>query len=116
MSEVDIAIVGAGAAGIAAARWLQANGSSVLVLEARNRVGGRAHTDRSSFGMPLDRGCAWLHSAAENPWAALARDLGFSIIEQPPDWRRRVGAKLRTISSRISLLRAARPRKVAMCR
>ena len=96
MSAVDIAIVGAGAAGIAAARWLRAKGANILVLEARDRVGGRAHTDRSTFGIPLDRGCAWLHSAAENPWAALAREQGFSILEQPPDWRRRVGAKVRS--------------------
>ncbi len=67
-----------------------------VLLEARDRVGGRAHTDNSFLGMPLDRGCAWLHSAAENPWAAVARESGFSIIEQPPDWRRRVGAKLRS--------------------
>ncbi len=96
MSTFDIVIVGAGAAGIAAARWLRANGSDALLLEARERIGGRAHTDSSTLGMPLDHGCAWLHSAAENPWAAVARESGFSIIEQPPDWRRRVGAKIRS--------------------
>ncbi len=96
MPAFDVVIVGAGAAGIAAARWLRANGSSALLLEARDRVGGRAHTDNSTFGMPLDRGCAWLHSATENPWAVIARDLGLSIIKQSPDWRRRVGAKLRS--------------------
>ena len=88
MPRFDIVIVGAGAAGIAAARWLRANGSDALLLEARERIGGRAHTDSSTLGMPLDHGCAWLHSAAENPWATVARESGFSIIEQPPDWRR----------------------------
>ena len=96
MPRFDIVIVGAGAAGIAAARWLRANGSDALLLEARERIGGRAHTDSSTLGMPLDHGCAWLHSAAENPWATVARESGFSIIEQPPDWRRRVGAKIRS--------------------
>ena len=93
MSAVDIVIVGAGAAGIAAARWLRANGSSALILEARDRVGGRAHTDHTSFGMPLDRGCAWLHSAEQNPWTALAREQGFTVIERLPDWRRRIGGR-----------------------
>jgi len=91
--RVDVAIVGAGAAGIAAARWLRANGASALVLEARDRVGGRAHTDHSTFGMPLDCGCAWLHSAEQNPWTAIAREQGFTVIERLPDWRRRIGGR-----------------------
>ena len=64
-SFVDIAIVGAGAAGIAAARAIRAAGASYLVLEAAARVGGRALTD-SSLGYPVDLGCTWLHSANVN--------------------------------------------------
>ena len=87
----DIVIVGAGAAGIAAARWLLARGHRPLVLEARNRVGGRAWTDTASFGFPVDMGCAWLHSADQNPWTDYAREQGFGILAQPPDWGRRIG-------------------------
>ena len=78
-SEVDIAVVGAGAAGIGAARRLvEARFVSVLVLEARDRVGGRVHTIAPS-GFALDRGAEWLHSADRNPLSPLAQQLGFSI-------------------------------------
>ena len=103
MSEFDIVIVGAGAAGIAAARWLQERGSGPLLLEARNRVGGRAHTDTTAFGVPLDFGCAWLHSADQNPWATLAHEQGVTILERPPDWRRRVGAHELTPEERAAM-------------
>jgi monoamine oxidase len=60
-SEVDVAVIGAGAAGIAAARYLVADGGvSVLVLEARERPGGRAWTVEVD-GIPMDLGCEWLH-------------------------------------------------------
>jgi monoamine oxidase len=106
MSEIDIVIVGAGATGIAAARWLQEKGSQPLVLEARSRVGGRAHTDTQAFGVPLDFGCAWLHSADQNPWATLAQRQGATILERPPDWRRRVGAHELTPEERAAMGRA----------
>ncbi len=67
-SSVDVAVVGAGAAGIAAARSLQAAGISHIVLEAAGRIGGRALTDHS-LGYPVDLGCTWLHSADRNPLA-----------------------------------------------
>ena len=62
-----------------------------MILEARGRLGGRAWTDSTSLGMPLDMGCAWLHFAETNPWAAYAREHGFSVIERSPMWRRRIG-------------------------
>src|SRR5438552_3016860 len=89
-SEVDVAVIGAGAAGIAAARRLAADsGVSVLVLEARERPGGRAWTVEAD-GIPMDLGCEWLHSADRNVLAPLAKQLGFGINERRPDWTTRL--------------------------
>jgi monoamine oxidase len=64
---------------------------SARVLEARARVGGRAWTDTTTLGVPIDRGCAWLHCADRNPWTGYAREQGFTVIERLPDWQRRLG-------------------------
>ena len=61
----DIIIVGGGAAGIGAARRLEAHGVSALMLESSSRLGGRAYT-RDLGGYPLDLGCEWLHSGDRN--------------------------------------------------
>ena len=87
---VDVAIVGAGAAGIGAARRLAASGLSVLVLEARDRAGGRAHTLTGRSGTGIDLGCGWLHSADRNPWVTLAEAQGFDIDRSRPSWERRL--------------------------
>ena len=89
-SEVDVAVIGAGSAGIAAARRLvAADRVSVLVLEARDRPGGRAWTVEAD-GMPMDFGCEWLHSADRNVLAPLAREFRFAINTQRPDWTTRL--------------------------
>jgi monoamine oxidase len=88
---VDAVVVGAGAAGLVAARELRRAGLAVRVLEARSRVGGRAWTDCETFGVPIDRGCAWLHAADENPWTDYARQRGFTVVERSPDWQRSIG-------------------------
>jgi monoamine oxidase len=93
MSLSDIVIVGAGAAGITAARSLQDH-CRVTVLEARSRVGGRAWTDKAAFGLPIDMGAAWLHSANLNSWTGYARRHGFSILPRSPEWQRRIGARV----------------------
>jgi monoamine oxidase len=85
MSSFDTVIVGAGAAGIAAARRLVAAGQKVVVLEARERVGGRAVTDHS-LGAPLDLGAAWLHFAEANAWTDIADQAGFTVIRREPGW------------------------------
>ena len=77
---VDVAIVGAGAAGLAAARALTGTGLRTVVLEAKSRVGGRAHTEMLLPGVPFDHGCYWLHSGGLNPLAAVADSLGFYIL------------------------------------
>src|SRR5438105_7229987 len=90
MSEVDVAVIGAGSAGIAAARHLVAAGRvSVLVVEARERAGGRAWTVEAD-GLPMDLGCEWLHSADRNVLVPLAQELGFSINPRRPDWTTRL--------------------------
>ena len=59
-----VVVIGAGVAGLAAAQALVRSGSDVIVLEARNRIGGRIHTD-TSLSFPLDLGAAWMHG--DNP-------------------------------------------------
>lgn len=87
MSDIEFVVIGAGAAGVAAARRLREAGASVRVLEARNRIGGRARTQQVE-GLPLDLGCGWLHSADENDWAGLAERLGLGLDMTEPPWRR----------------------------
>jgi monoamine oxidase len=88
-SEVDVAVIGAGAAGVAAAHELAAGGLEVLLVEARDRIGGRAWTLAEGQPCPLDLGCGWLHSADVNPWVKIAEELGFTIDKSPPPWARR---------------------------
>jgi monoamine oxidase len=85
MTEVDVAIIGAGAAGLAAAATLASAPLSVVMLEAQGRIGGRAHTV-SLAGLPLDLGCEWLHSADRNPLVAAIAALGLTIDKTPPPW------------------------------
>ncbi len=85
MSVFDVAIIGAGAAGIAAARRLGAAGKRVIVLEARERAGGRAVVDQS-LGAPADLGAAWLHFARINAWTALAETSRFTVLKRDPGW------------------------------
>lgn len=82
MTEIDIAIIGAGAAGLAAGKACQARGLSFVVLEAKDRIGGRAHTDTVTFNTPWDRGGHWLHSASINPLTKLADELGIDYLKR----------------------------------
>ena len=75
----DVLVVGAGGAGLTAAKELAAKGVSVVVLEARDRIGGRAFTD-DSLGFDWDRGCSWLHASNVNPFVAYARQNGFDLV------------------------------------
>jgi monoamine oxidase len=82
-SDVDVVIVGAGAAGLAAARRCRAAGVSFLVLEASGRIGGRVVTDLTTFGVPYDRGAHWLHSAKDLPFFEEARASGLKVARAP---------------------------------
>lgn len=86
-SSIDIAIIGAGAAGLGAAHALQRRSVSCIVLEARDRIGGRAHTIMASPDVTFDLGCGWLHSADRNAFVAIAEQLSFAIDKSRPPWR-----------------------------
>jgi monoamine oxidase len=86
--DTEVAIIGGGAAGIAAARHLHDAGIDCLLIEARNRLGGRAWTVPGPNGTALDLGCGWLHSADGNPWVAIADAQGHIIDRTPPPWMR----------------------------
>jgi monoamine oxidase len=92
-ATVDVAIVGAGAAGIAAARRLAAAGRRCVVLEAADRVGGRCVTDTRTFGVPFDRGAHWLRIADLNPVAKLAAAARLEVYPAPPGQRLRIGRR-----------------------
>ncbi|HEU0223847.1 MAG TPA: NAD(P)/FAD-dependent oxidoreductase [Steroidobacteraceae bacterium] len=80
----DVVVIGAGGAGLTAARELLQSGHTVLVLEARDRIGGRAFTD-TSLGAPWDRGCSWLHASEVNPFVRYAREQGFEpYVDEHP--------------------------------
>src|SRR6266446_2111866 len=88
-SEVDVAIIGAGAAGLGAARALENSDLSVIVLEARDRVGGPAHTVQAAPDVTFDLGCGWLHSADKNSFVKIAEQLNFELDKNLPPWRER---------------------------
>src|ERR1700742_2517844 len=77
MSDVDLIIIGAGAAGLAAARTARETGLTCHLLEASHRIGGRAYTEELAPGIPFDLGCHWMHSASLNPFVPIADRLSF---------------------------------------
>lgn len=79
----SVLVIGAGIAGAAAANRLRASGAAPIVLEARDRIGGRIHADRA-WGAPVELGAAWIHGITGNPVTGLARSAGLGLI--PMDW------------------------------
>lgn len=79
-TDTDVCIVGAGYAGLTAARRLTRAGKSVVVLEARDRIGGRIWTAELPDGTPVDRGGAWLAPKHDRMFA-LAREVGVSTYK-----------------------------------
>lgn len=78
-TRFDVIVVGAGVSGLAAARTLADQGVDVVVVEGRDRIGGRVHTDRS-LGVPLDLGASWIHGVTGNPLTELAATYGMKTI------------------------------------
>lgn len=91
--DAEIAVIGAGAAGIAAARRIAAAGRKVVVIEAASRIGGRCITDAAAFDVPFDRGARWLYNADDSPIAKLARGAGMEIYPAPRGQRIRIGRR-----------------------
>ncbi|MDB5619804.1 FAD-dependent oxidoreductase [Tardiphaga sp.] len=91
--EADIVVIGAGAAGIAAARRVMAANRKVIVLEASGQIGGRCATDATTFEAPFDRGARWLHSPDTNVLLKLARPAGIDVAPSPPAQRLRIGRR-----------------------
>ena len=91
--ETEVVIVGAGAAGIAAARRIAAAGRRFVLVEAADRVGGRCVTDTRIFGMPFDLGAHWIYTPDINPVTKLARSGGLEIYPAPSGQRVRIGRR-----------------------
>jgi monoamine oxidase len=75
-----VAIIGAGMAGLAAAVDLRAAGFGVIILEARDRIGGRIHTSHAWPDLPIDLGASWIHGTKGNPVTALAKAAGAATV------------------------------------
>ena len=91
--EADIVVIGAGAAGIAAARRIAAANRKAIVVEASGQVGGRCQTDASTFDVPFDRGARWMHNPETNPMIRLARSAGLDIVTAPAGQKIRIGRR-----------------------
>ncbi len=81
MSQPDVIVIGAGAAGLGAARTLVEAGRDVVVLEARDRIAGRAWTSMLWPDLPVDMGASWIHGVRGNPLTTLADKLGLARSE-----------------------------------
>jgi monoamine oxidase len=79
----SVLIVGAGMAGLAAARSLADAGWPVRVIEARDRIGGRVYTNRD-WGVPLEMGASWVHGTTDNPLLELAQQARAELV--PTDY------------------------------
>lgn len=94
--DADVIIVGAGLAGLTAARQLDQAGVKVLVLEAQDRIGGRALADTTTFSVPVDYGAAWFHGLETNPLDEIADQMGFHRVDTDLDGPIYVGDRLAT--------------------
>jgi len=79
--NADILVIGAGVSGLAAARRLRMGGLRVIVLEARDRIGGRVFTSDGFRDVPVDLGASWIHSAATNPLTKFCQDHDIETVD-----------------------------------
>jgi len=80
--DPQVVIVGAGAAGVGAGLALKRLGVPFLIIEAKDRVGGRAFSESTSLGHLWDHGCHWFHSADQNPLRQIAERIGHGYSPQ----------------------------------
>ena len=101
---LDALIIGAGAAGISAARRLKELGLTSRIIEAKPHIGGRTLTDTATFGVPVDLGAHWFHSPAKNPLRVLADELGHPYLRHALKERHAAGGRFlaELESSRLS--------------
>src|SRR6202795_2629564 len=92
-AAVDVVIVGAGAAGIAAARRFAAAGRRYVLVEASDHIGGRCITDTKTFGVPFDRGAHWIYAPDLNPLTKLTPRRGIEVYPAPPSQKIRIGRR-----------------------
>ena len=81
----DVIIVGAGMAGLTAGKTLKHAGRSFVILEATDRIGGRGHTDSTTFSAPVDLGGAWIHNITTNPLTPIIVGSGYTTQETDVD-------------------------------
>jgi monoamine oxidase len=79
-TQQTVLVIGAGLAGLSAARMLHDAGYPVTVLEARDYVGGRVHTSRLWTDLPMDMGASWIHGPRGNPMTDLAKAAGAKVV------------------------------------
>jgi monoamine oxidase len=91
--DLEVAIIGAGAAGIAAARRVAATKARFAIFEGADRIGGRCFTDTATFSMPYDRGAHWIHTPELNPVTPLALRSGLDVYPAPPGQKIRIGRR-----------------------
>ena len=84
-AETDVIIIGAGAAGLSAAKELARIGLTYTVVEGSHRIGGRAYSEEIAPGVWFDLGCAWLVGGADNPFVAIADELGITLSKDKSD-------------------------------
>ncbi|MFZ5792088.1 MAG: flavin monoamine oxidase family protein [Pseudomonadota bacterium] len=110
----DLAIVGAGSAGLAAAKTARALGLDFVLLEASHRVGGRGYTEALAPDVAFDLGCHWMHSASLNPYVAIADRFGFTYRKGTFPRGLRLDGRWASAEERAALDRAWEEREAAI--
>ena len=113
-SNPDVVIVGAGAAGLSAAKMLDSLGISYVLVEAASRIGGRCHTDTNIFGVPYDMGAHWMQVKPLNPLIDYGIDNGFDVYRSPDRWKLYIGTREASAAETFDAKAAFRKAKEAI--